>query len=170
LFRADNGIVGRELFKLTFTGSATITGTNGSDNLNGTINSDRIDSLNDNDTLTGGNANDSLVGAAGNDSLMGGSGGDNLSGGDGNDTLDGGTGFDILTGGAGNDVFVIRNGDGSDSLVDFRLGSDTIGLSGGLEFDDLTRSGNTIRSGNELLATLIGVNTANLTEANFTSI
>jgi ELWxxDGT repeat protein len=175
-FTANNGTTGFELFKLTLTGSTTITGTNNSDNLNGTINADRIDGLNgndilngnaDNDTLTGSNGNDSLVGAAGNDSLLGGNGSDSLNGGNGNDILDGGVGFDLLNGGAGNDVFVVRLANGGDSIVDFRLGSDRIGLTGGLEFDDLTRYGNTIRSGNELLATLTGVNTANLTAANF---
>jgi ELWxxDGT repeat protein len=178
-FTAFTDTTGRELFKLTFDGSATITGTNRSDNLNGTANSDRIEALNGNDTLNGlagndtligGNGNDNLVGGAGNDSLTGDNGSDTLSGGDGNDFLNGGTGFDVLTSGAGNDIFVLQKNNGGDSLVDFKKGSDKIGLSGELEFDDLTLSGNTIKSGNELLATLIGVNTANLTEANFTEV
>jgi Ca2+-binding RTX toxin-like protein len=178
-FIADNGETGDELFKLTFDGSTTITGTNRSDNLSGTVNADRIKGLGGNDTLSGlagndtllgGNGNDNLVGGAGNDSLLGNSGGDRITGGIGNDTLDGGTGFDILTGGAGNDIFVLRNSNGSDSFVDFKRGSDRLGLAGDLEFEDLTLTGNTIRSGNELLATLIGVNTGNLTEANFTTV
>jgi Ca2+-binding RTX toxin-like protein len=85
-------------------------------------------------------------------------------------TFKGGVGFDILTSGAGNDVFVIKNNNGGDSITDFKLGSDKLGLAGGLEFEDLTLAGNTIRSGNELLATLIGVNTGSLTEANFTTV
>jgi ELWxxDGT repeat protein len=178
-FVADNGTTGEELFKLTFDGSATITGTNGSDNLNGTTNADKIEGLNGNDTLSGlagndtligGNGNDNLVGGAGNDSLTGGNGSDTLSGGDGNDFLNGGKGFDVLTSGAGNDVFVLQKNNGGDSLVDFKKGSDKLGLAGELEFDNLTLSGNTIKSGNELLATLIGVNTASLTEANFTEV
>jgi ELWxxDGT repeat protein len=178
-FAADNGTTGLELFKLTLDGSATITGTNRSDNLNGTSNSDKIEGLNGNDTLNGlagldtligGNGNDNLVGGAGNDSLTGGNGSDTLSGGDGNDFLNGGTGFDVLTSGAGNDILVLQKNNGGDSIVDFKRGSDKLGLSGDLEFDDLTLSSNTIKSGNELLATLIGVNTANLTEANFTEV
>jgi ELWxxDGT repeat protein len=178
-FSAGNSTTGTELFKLTFDGSTTITGTNRADNLNGTTNADRIEGLNGNDTLLGlagndtllgGNSNDNLVGGAGNDSLLGNNGGDRLTGGIGNDILDGGTGFDILTGNAGNDIFVLRDGNGSDSLVDFQRGSDKIGLAGDLEFEDLTLAGNTIRSGNELLATLIGVNTNNLTEANFVEV
>jgi ELWxxDGT repeat protein len=178
-FTAFTDTNGRELFKLTFDGSATITGTNGSDNLNGTANSDRIEALSGNDTLNGlagndtligGNGNDNLVGGAGNDSLTGGNNSDTLSGGAGNDFLNGGTGFDVLTSGAGNDIFVLQKNNGGDSLVDFKRGSDKLGLSGDLEFDDLTLSGNTIKSGNELLATLIGVNTSNLTEANFAEV
>jgi ELWxxDGT repeat protein len=176
-FTANNGTTGLELFKLTLDGSATITGTNRSDNLNGTANADKIEGLNGNDTLNGlggndtligGNGNDNLVGGAGNDSLTGGNNSDTLSGGNGNDFLNGGAGFDVLTSGAGNDIFVLQKNSGGDSLVDFKRGSDKLGLSGDLEFDDLTLSGNTIKSGNELLATLVGVNTANLTEANFT--
>jgi ELWxxDGT repeat protein len=175
-FTSDNGTSGLELFKLTFDGSATITGTNRSDNLSGTANSDRIEGLGDNDTLNGlagndtllgGNGNDNLVGGAGNDSLLGGNGSDSLAGGNGNDILDGGAGFDVLTNGAGNDIFVLQKNNGGDSIVDFKRGSDKLGLAGDLEFEDLTLSGNTIKSGNELLATLIGLNTANLTEANF---
>jgi ELWxxDGT repeat protein len=179
-FSADNGsAVGFELFKLTLDGSTTITGTNRADNLNGTTNSDQIEGLggNDtlfgnagNDTLLGGNGNDNLVGGVGNDSLFGAAGGDRITGGNGSDILDGGAGFDVLTGGANNDIFVLKNGNGSDSLTDFQKGSDKIGLAGGLEFEDLTLSGNTIRSGSELLATLIGVNTTNLTETNFTTV
>jgi ELWxxDGT repeat protein len=176
LFTADTETTGRELFKLTTNGSATITGTNRSDNLNGTPNSDKIEGLNGNDTLSGlagndtllgGNGNDNLVGGGGNDSLVGSNGSDRITGGIGNDTLTGGAGFDILTGGANNDLFVLRNGNGSDSITDFQRGSDQIGLTGELEFEDLTRTGNTIRAGNELLATLVGVNSDRLTEADF---
>jgi ELWxxDGT repeat protein len=178
-FAADDGTTGNELFKLTFDGSATITGTNRSDNLSGTTNADKIEGLNGNDTLNGlagndtligGNGNDNLVGGAGNDSLAGGNGSDTLSSGNGNDILNGGAGFDVLTSGAGNDIFVLSQNSGGDSLVDFKRGSDKLGLSGDLEFEDLTLSSNTIKSGNELLATLIGVNTGNLTEANFTGV
>jgi Ca2+-binding RTX toxin-like protein len=122
------------------------------------------------DGTTGGKGKDSLDGGAGNDSLLGGSASDTLFGGNGNDILDGSIGANILTGGAGNDVFAIRSGNGSDSIVDFKLGKDLIGLTGELEFDDLILSGNTIKSGSDLLATLTGVETVGLTEANFTAI
>jgi ELWxxDGT repeat protein len=176
-FSADDGVNGIELFKLTelepIVGNDrhnNLTGTNNSDEIQGLNGNDTLLGLAGNDTLIGGNGNDSLVGGAGNDSLVGGNGSDILTGGNGNDFLNGGAGFDVITSGAGNDLFVLQKNNGGDSLVDFKRGSDKLGLAGDLEFDDLTLSGNTIKSGNELLATLIGVNTANLTEANFTEV
>jgi hypothetical protein len=65
---------------------------------------------------------------------------------------------------------VIREGNGRDKIADFKIGSDLIGLAEGLEIDDLTLSGNKIEFGNDLLATLDGVNTSNLTESDFTVI
>ena len=150
------------------TGSDTIQGTAAADKIAGLAGNDTLFGLADNDTLIGGGGNDNLVGGDGNDLLIGNSNSDRLSGGNGNDTLNGGIGFDILTGGAGSDRFILRNNQGSDSIVDFRLGRDKLVLAGDLEFEDLTLSGNTIKSGNEILATLIGVNTGNLTSANFT--
>jgi ELWxxDGT repeat protein len=178
-FTANNGLTGRELFKLSFDNSTTITGTNGADNLNGNNLDNKIEGLNGedtlsglggNDTLTGGNGKDSLDGGAGNDSLLGGIASDTLIGGNGNDILNGGAGSNLLTGGAGNDVFAIKSGNGSESIADFKLGKDLIGLTGELEFDDLTLSGNTIKAGSDLLATITGVETAGLTEADFTTI
>jgi ELWxxDGT repeat protein len=178
-FTANNGVTGSELYKLSFDNSTTITGTNGADSLSGNnLNNkieglngeDTLSGLNGNDTLTGGNGKDSLDGGAGNDSLLGGIASDTLLGGNGNDVLNGGTGSNVLTGGFGNDVFAIRSGNGRDSIVDFKLGKDLIGLTGELEFGDLTFSGNTIKSGRDLLATLTGVETAGLTEADFTTI
>jgi ELWxxDGT repeat protein len=187
LFIANNGISGRELFKLTFDRSGNLVGTNSADNLNGTDSNNIIEGLNGNDTLSGlagndtllgGNSNDILVGDLGNDSLAGGSGRDNLTGGngndiltggDGNDTLDGGAGTNILSGGANNDLFILRSGIGSQDLVDFQDGIDKLGLAGGLEFDDLTFTTNRIRFGtDDLLATInFDVNVRNLTEADF---
>jgi ELWxxDGT repeat protein len=178
-FTANNGVTGQELFKLSFDNSTTITGTNGADSLNGNNLNNKIEGLNGQDTLsglggkdtlTGGSGKDSLDGGAGNDSLLGGSVNDTLIGGNGNDLLDGGTGANILTGGAGNDVFAVRSGNDRESIVDFQVGKDLIGLTGELEFDDLTFSGNTIKSGRDLLATLTGVETVGLTEADFTAI
>ena len=49
-----------------------------------------------------------------------------------NNLIDGGQGNDVLTGGAGNDIFVVRQGHGSDVIMDFQTsnGNDKVALSG----------------------------------------
>ena len=96
-----------------------------------------------------------LIGLGGNDILLGGGGDDFLRGGNGNqgqlfdgdDILDGGTGNDVMRGGLGRDTFVVRPGDGLDTIVDFHLyEGDQIdvsayGLSSTLDFFDFTFNG-----------------------------
>ena len=203
-FTANDGENGRELFKLIVDDSTTtniITGTNGSDNLVGTDGADQIEGGNGKDTLDGsggndtllggngrdiltggggndlldgGNGRDILTGGSGNDTLLGGNGKDILTGGAGNDLLDGGNGKDVLTGGAGEDIFVLRCGEGKDSITDFELGSDSVTVyfsaqlgSAGLEFNDLTLTGNTLKVGDQVLATFTGVDTEQLTADDF---
>ena len=149
-FGANNGEIGNELFKLTFDDSTTIiSGTNASDNLIGGNGADQIEGLNGKDTLDGSAGNDTLLGGNGKDSLVG------------------GAGLDILTGGNGKDVFVLEPGNGEDTITDFELGLDRLGLTGQLEYDDLTFSGNAIQAGDELLATLNGVDTGQLMTHDF---
>ncbi|MGB5636504.1 MAG: ELWxxDGT repeat protein, partial [Waterburya sp.] len=176
-FSAGNGETGSELFKLTFDGTDEpddsiniIDGTNKSDNLVGTDGFDSIDGSNGRDTLDGGAGNDTLLGGNGNDILVGGAGDDSLVGGNGKDTLDGGIGNDVLEGNNGNDLFVIRAGEGADTIADFTVGSDLLGLGGGLEYDQLTFSGNTVKAGDEILTTLVDVDANSLTADDFTEI
>ena len=167
-FRANNGETGEELFKLIVDDSPTIiTGTNGSDNLVGTDSADQIEGGRGRDTLDGGKGNDTLLGGNGKDSLVGGTGDDSLIGGNGKDKLIGGAGDDLLTGGNGKDIFILSLDEGSDTITDFDLRCDRLGLSGNLEFNDLTFSGNTIEIDNQLVATLDGVNTQHLSADNF---
>lgn len=82
----------------------------------------------------GGSGDDQIIGNTAANRLFGGAGNDTLSGGGGNDTLFGGAGNDWLEGGAGVDVFVVAGvplpGD-LDTVMDFTVGVDKIGLAAG---------------------------------------
>ena len=108
------------------------------------------------------------IATEGNDLLYGENGVDVINGLGGNDTLIGGAGSDTLTGGNGSDTFVIAKGEGTDTITDFIVGEDLIGLSGGLTYNDLSFSNSDIISGYETLATLTGVDTNTLTASDFT--
>ena len=144
----------------------TLNGGNGIDTLTGNDGDDNLD---------GGNGKDTLFGNGGNDTLFGGNGEDILWGGDGDDLLNGGNGDDLLNGGAGRDTFVLtRNGNGTDTLQDFMVGQDTLGLAGGLSFGQLSFtdvSGSTaIRFGTETLGLLTGVSAAQLVASSFITV
>ncbi|WP_445635620.1 FG-GAP repeat protein [Nostoc sp. DSM 114161] len=130
---------------------------------------DRLFGGNGNDRLNGTPGNDYLKGGNGKDSLNGGNGNDTLTGGNGNDLLSGGFGNDTLTGGNGKDKFVLAATQGTDTITDFCKGTDSIALSGGLTFNQLSFSGHKIivTATDEILATLTGINTTTLTAANF---
>jgi trimeric autotransporter adhesin len=91
-----------------------------------------------NDTLRGGDGRDTLTGEAGDDTLYGDAGNDTLSGGDGADVLDGGTGNDLVTGGNGNDVFVVRAGDGQDTVSTYDAAAGRVDT---LRFADVPSTG-----------------------------
>ncbi|MGD1900095.1 MAG: DVUA0089 family protein [Phormidesmis sp.] len=126
------------------------------------------------DILAGGSENDQLSGEGDRDVLIGDMGNDVLSGGAGDDVLMGVTGRDTLTGGEGADLFVFGTGDGTDSVEDFEVGTDRIGLvEGELTFADLTitqSEGQTVlgvASTGETRATLQGIDASSLTESSF---
>ncbi len=109
---------------------ADIEGDENDNTLNGTSGADKIDGNGGNDTISGSGGNDTITGGSGNDSIDGGSGNDTIYGGDGNDSITGGSGDDIIVGGRGDDTmaagngsttdtFVIRDGDGNDTITDF---------------------------------------------------
>ncbi len=70
------------------------------------------------DQLHGEDGADRLYGGAAADWLEGGAGNDELRGEAGDDTLDGGSGDDWLDGGAGLDLYLLRAGDGHDTIAD----------------------------------------------------
>ncbi|MFN6513712.1 MAG: choice-of-anchor D domain-containing protein [Nostoc sp. CreGUA01] len=123
-----------------------IYGFGGEDRIVGNPGNDQLWGGDGDDTLWGGDGNDLLYGDSGNDYLWGNNDNDTLFGGIGNDTLNGRAGDDWLYGGKGNDVligdygvdtFVLASGEGTDLFVDFKVGTDKIGLSGGLQFGQL---------------------------------
>jgi len=127
------------------------------------------------DVIFGGAGSDRIGGKMGDDALYGGEGDDAIWGDDGDDLIRGGLGNDMLvgddfSGGEGSDTFVLAAGEGTDTIVDFEVGVDAIGLAGGLEFADLTLSGNAIMMGEETLATLGAIDATTLMEDSFVSI
>lgn len=126
-------------------GNDEIFGGDGEDVLRGDLNqrSPQGSTIGGNDIIYGGAGNDRIGGKAGNDELFGGEGDDKIWGDDGDDLLRGGLGDDILTGddfsgGSGSDIFILAAGEGADTIVDFELGIDFIGLAEGLSFGALT--------------------------------
>ncbi|MEO0807747.1 MAG: serine hydrolase, partial [Cyanobacteria bacterium J06643_4] len=127
-----------------------------------------------NDIIFGGEGNDRIGGKAGNDILSGDAGDDFIWGDDGDDIIMGVTGNDTLVGdnfsdGSGSDLFVFGNDDGTDTILDFEVGIDRIGLvEGELSEVDvaLIEDGNNTLLGvidtGETLAILSGVQASSL--------
>ncbi|MEM9503598.1 MAG: hypothetical protein AAGA01_06535 [Cyanobacteria bacterium P01_E01_bin.43] len=122
------------------------------------------------DIINAQGGNDTVRGRSGDDLLRGGSGDDTLSGGRGSDRLWGDAGFDVLIGGSDSDTFVLAAGAGSDIIVDFEVGTDFIGLADNLTANDLAFAGETISLGDEVLATLTGVDTTALGADSFVTV
>ena len=105
-------------YKVT-TGADTINGSNGRDAIAAGAGADKV---------YGNAGNDTLFGEDGGDKLFGGSGSDTLFGNDGDDTLNGGSGWDTLSGGRGKDTFAFDTHWGTDTVADFRHGTDKLDL------------------------------------------
>ncbi|MDB9527178.1 serine hydrolase [Oscillatoria sp. CS-180] len=162
-------------------GNDVLTGGSGDDVLRGDLNlrSPQDGETGGNDIIFGGEGNDFIGGKAGNDILSGDAGDDFIWGDAGDDILMGVTGNDILTGdngsnGSGSDIFVFGNGDGTDTITDFEVGIDKIGLvEGELVFADLSLiqdGANTllgITSTSEVLAILNNVEASGLDANSF---
>lgn len=142
-----------------------------------------ITTVADGDRAFGGNGDDvfeateasgyRVSGGVGNDDFFLGSGGRAL-GGEGDDRFFAGEGGDnLLSGGAGADQFWVAAGDlpnGPNTIVDFEVGRDVIGILGqgdGLSFGNIGRVDNQIYVGGNIVATVLGVDTGSLTPASF---
>jgi hypothetical protein len=191
--QGDDTLFGREGEDRIFgnQGNDYISGNQANDTLYGGKDSDKVQGDENEDWVFGDNGNDTLEGGQGNDFVRGGKENDLLSGNEGNDVLFGDSGADTLSGGDGDDIFVIGrvqnnsvNSDRSnlanaDFIADFSLGTDLIGLDGGLEFQDLNISQGTgdfardtiVRDNvtGEYLAILKGINSSSIRAANFTT-
>ncbi|MGF1478498.1 MAG: choice-of-anchor I family protein [Cyanophyceae cyanobacterium] len=188
---ADDVLVGTEADETLLAGSGDdlvagglgndqIFGSDRDDVLRGDLNSrDPQVGIGGDDTIFGGAGNDRLGGKGGDDDLFGDAGDDTLFGDDGDDLLRGGAGDDRLqgddfSGGEGSDTFVLAPGEGTDTVVDFEVGIDSLGLAEGLGFDQVAisqnGSGAAIAFNNETLAILAGISADALTEADFTVI
>jgi hypothetical protein len=130
-----------------------------------TTTNDTLDDDTGNNPLGGGDEQDTLTGSTPNDQLSGAAGDDIL--------LRGGLGNNQLSGSAGIDTFVLAPGEGTDTITDFMVDKDRIGLAEGLSFGQLTitQDGNDtlirLTSDNEILAILSGVQSNTLTAADF---
>lgn len=118
-------------------------GGHGRDVLTGGLTDDDFSGGRGDDTITGGQGDDDIPGGRGNDLLEGEQGDDDLHGGRGQDTLNGNEGSDIivggreddlLTGGMGEDLFTLTAGY-TNTITDFVLDEDALGLMGGLSFE-----------------------------------
>ncbi|MEP0857507.1 Calx-beta domain-containing protein, partial [Trichocoleus sp. DQ-U1] len=149
-------------------GKDRIYGDDGNDTLIGDLNNNLLTggSMGMDDIIYGGTGSDRINGCGGNDTLYGEAGSDQIWGDGGDDRLYGGLGNDILTGGLGRDIFAVSKGEGTDTIRDFQIGQDYIGLGGGLKLNQLSiiqQGSNTSiidNSNNQTLAILAGVNAA----------
>jgi len=169
-YSISDGFGGTSSATVSVAVGGTQTGGSGNDTLTGTPGNDSLNGGNGNDSLIGNAGNDTLIGGNGTDFLVGSAGNDLLNGDNGSDTLTGGLGNDTLTGGNGQDIFVFAPGEGIDTINDFQLGTDKIGLTEGLTFGNLSFWGNEILIGSDVLAVLTGVNTNTLTASNFLAV
>ena len=158
-------------------GNDVIRGTGGDDVLRGDGNARAANaggSSSGDDIIFGGAGNDRIGGKLGDDQLFGEIGDDILYGDAGDDLLQGGLGNDTLYGddrrSSGADTFVLAAGEGTDTIMDFELSKDLIGLAGGITFGQLSLSGEQISLGDEVLAAVSGLDASNLTAANFVSV
>ncbi|HEY9605480.1 MAG TPA: calcium-binding protein, partial [Allocoleopsis sp.] len=155
-------------------------GGQGSDSFYGLGGKDKLIGKRGKDYLDGGEGGDVLRGGPGSDFIYGDAGNDIICGGGGDDILYGGAGNNRLSGGRGSDVFVLTAGDGASTIINFEIGTDLLGLTDGLTFEQLAIAQGTrgdkyftqvsVASSGDLLATLSGVQADSITGSSFSVI
>lgn len=105
-------------------------GDKGRDYVYGGTEDDLVDGGAHDDFVFGDEGDDKVKGRQGNDFLYGGEGDDELQGGKNRDVLEGGLGNDILIGGSHADSFVFQasENEGTDTITDFEVGTDSLDL------------------------------------------
>ena len=131
-----------------------------------------------NDILYAGEGNNTLYGGTGNDTLYAGAGNDIIYAGEGDNILYGGIGNNTLYSGSGSDLFALSAGIGASAIVNFDIGKDLLGLSGGLTFGQLSITQGTngdefftqigVAGSSDILATLDWVQANTITSSSFT--
>lgn len=113
-------------------GKDELHGGTGDDIIKGGDDADLIYGSSGKDVISGGSGKDTIDGGDGKDWIDGGKGGDKIEGGGSADIIDGGKGEDWLAGGGGGDQFrfttKLSETSNVDTIDDFKVGSDTIGL------------------------------------------
>ncbi len=122
-----------------------------------------------NDKITGSSNDDEINGGAGNDTLKGQAGDDTIKGGAGNDTIYGGTGSDTIETDDGQDVVVVAEGEGNDTIKDFKKGTDTLVVigdaTGKTDLANLSPNGNEYTLLNDTKVTLTNVTATDLSDS-----
>ena len=127
-------------------------------------------------TIEGTEGSDRLIGTKDSENLLGFAGNDTIFSRAGDDLLDGGMGDDFLIGGRGADQYVLREGDGNDTISGYQEGTDSFLLVDGLTFEDLTITQNTgqttvgVASTDENLVTLFGIDADILSAEDFATV
>lgn len=104
----------------------TIYANGGDDTVKGGSGNDSIDGGTGSDVIHSGEGHDTVFAGGGNDQVQGGAGNDYIQGDSGQNTIEGGTGNDTVAGGSGADTFVVRDGDGSDTIQLFSTANDIV--------------------------------------------
>ncbi len=91
-------------------------------------------------TIVSQDGNDTIYAGAGRDFISAGGGDDTIFAGDGDNWIAAGTGNNIVYSGSGQNLFILKTGDGFDTIKNFKVGKDKLGLTDGLQPDRLTIS------------------------------
>jgi Ca2+-binding RTX toxin-like protein len=127
-------------------GKNTVTTGFGNDTIYGGSLADAIYAGAGNNVVFAREGQNTVISQDGNDTIYSGSGRDFISSGGGNDTIFAGAGNNWIKAGAGNntiysdsgqDLFILSTGDGWDTIKNFEIGKDKLGLTEGLQVDRL---------------------------------